>query len=208
MMRSSCCVVLISSLLLLAAAAPPRYSEDFENTEMGKVPADMTVLNGNFAIHELEGNHFLELAGEPLETFGALFGPKDSAACDVRARIWADASGRRCPEFGIGADDAQGFKLLLLPGQGRLQLRQGDETRASVRCDWKPGTWTWLRLRVDQSAENKWSVRGRAWAEGSPEPTEWMIEFELPSAPSAGRASLWGLPFSGRPIRFDDLRVE
>jgi len=53
----------------------------------------------------------------------------------------------------------------------------------------------------------KWFIEGRAWADGSPEPNEWSISFEVSETPPVGKASLWGAPYSGKPILFDDLSV-
>jgi hypothetical protein len=50
-------------------------------------------------------------------------------------------------------------------------------------------------------------VEGKAWAAGTPEPAAWNITFETKEEPSSGRAGIWGSPFAGTPIRFDDLDV-
>jgi hypothetical protein len=71
--------------------------------------------------------------------------------------------------------------------------------------EWKPKTWTMLTLRVTKAAEGKWRVECKAWPAGQPEPAKWSITAEATEPPPAGRASVWGIPFSGQPIRFDDL---
>jgi len=48
------------------------YSNGFDKAETGKVPEDLMVLEGGFAVQEESGNKFLELPGSPLETFGLL----------------------------------------------------------------------------------------------------------------------------------------
>ncbi|HXE53721.1 MAG TPA: hypothetical protein VN541_11925, partial [Tepidisphaeraceae bacterium] len=107
--------LLLASLVLLGAGQPSGntkvYRNDFEKAEQGKVPPDMTVLDGTFTVREVDGNKCLELAGDPLGSFGVLFGPERITAMDVKARIWAAAKGKRFPEFGIGAGDAGGYKL-------------------------------------------------------------------------------------------------
>ena len=50
-------------------------------------------------------------------------------------------------------------------------------------------------------------MEGKAWNEKTGEPKTWLISYEEKSAPSSGRAAIWGNPFSGTPIRFDDLLV-
>ncbi len=36
---------------------------------------------------------------------------------------------------------------------------------------------------------------------------EWMISLDEKAPPHEGRPSIWGSPYSGTPIRFDDLMV-
>ena len=62
-----------------------------------------------------------------------------------------------------------------------------------------------LRLRVQKTDTGTWKVEGRAWASGQQEPQAWAVSVEEKQKPPAGRASVWAIPFSGKPIRFDDL---
>ena len=197
----TCCVA-----LLIAADATP-YTNDFDKAEIGKVPEDVMVLDGTFAVREVDGNRCLELAGDPVGSFGALFGPDGIVAMDVKARIWAAASGKRFPEVGIGADDAGGYKLFAVPARHILELRKGDDPIASAPFPWASGKWTWYRMRVEPKDGKKWQIRGKAWPVGQMEPENWMITAQDAEAPSAGKASLWGSDFSEQPIRFDDLSV-
>ena len=52
-----------------------------------------------------------------------------------------------------------------------------------------------------------WIVEGKAWSGEAPEPAKWAITFDEKEEPPSGRAGLWGSPYSGTPIRFDDLIV-
>ena len=60
-----------------SAQAQVLYTNGFDKAEVEKVPEDMMVLDGGFAVKEEGGNKFLELPGAPLETFGVLFGPAE-----------------------------------------------------------------------------------------------------------------------------------
>lgn len=190
---------------LFSVAAP--YKSDFTAAEVGSLPKDMQRINGNFAVATFEGKKVLELPGEPLDTFGVLFGPADHADLDVRANVWSAASGRRFPEFGVGAGDVGGYKLLVLPGQKKVELRKGDDVAAAaeMRTPWKSAAWTAVRLRVSKAAEGRWKVEGKSWPADAPEPPAWDVSHEVSEAPSPGRASVWGVPFSGQPLRFGDL---
>jgi hypothetical protein len=94
-----------------------------------------------------------------------------------------------------------------VPGQNRLQLLKDQEALASAPFEWKSGTWTSLHLQIRKVSDGKWIIEGRVWAEGTPEPSDSSISFEASEAPPAGKASIWGAPYSGKPILFDDLSV-
>jgi hypothetical protein len=205
---------LVTLLLLIAVAAPagdaPLYSNDFSKAELGALPdTDFLVLAGSFAVKDFEGDRVLELAGAPLDSLGMLFGPKATdATSTVSARIWGATTGRRFPEFGLGSNDASGYKLWLMPRLKRVAIRKGDQTLVQANYEhWQTSTWTRLRLQVRKSGENAWIVRGKVWPAGAAEPNDWGISFQEREAPSPGRASVWANTYSSQPIRFDDLEV-
>src|SRR4051812_30824193 len=99
------------------AAPAPLYTNDFTSAELDKVPEDMLVLDGAFAVKQDGPNKFLELPGAPLDTFGALFGPATNANVTVTAKIFGTGKGRRFPTFGVGANGAGGYKLKVAPSK-------------------------------------------------------------------------------------------
>lgn len=193
----------------LPAAEPGNvlYQNDFEKAELNQIPKDFLVLDGDFAVKESDGNKFLELPGSPLDTFGVLFGSSTNAGVCVSARIYGTSKGRRSPSFGVGLNGAGGYKLRISPGKNSLEIFKGDNSVAAVPFNWKSGTWTMFRLRVRQLAAAAWKVEGKAWVQTEPEPKEWMISLDEKTPPHDGRPSIWGSPYSGTPIRFDDLVV-
>jgi len=202
------------ALILLVAVccgadAPPSgpYANDFEKAELGKPADELMILNGNFNVVQIDKNKCLELSPDPVDGDGFLFGPAGLTGSTVSARIWASSTGHRFPEFGVGSNDAGGYKLVVVPTDGVVQLRKGDDVRTIAPFQWKSETWTRLKLHVAKSAEGKMQIEGKAWPDGSPEPKDWTITMQDAEAPSAGRSSAWGMPYSGTPIRFDDLSV-
>lgn len=190
----------------LRAAGAPLFQMTFQEVEPGKVPSEMLVLDGAFAVRAEGEARFLELPGAPLETFGVLFGPTLTNDVAVTARCFGTSSGRRYPAFAVGLGGVNGFKLRVSPGKKQLELLKGDSVIQGMPFQWESGRWTHLRLQIRRAGET-WRVEGRAWTEGRPEPTEWQITREEPEAPRPGRASLWGAPYAGTPIRFDDLAI-
>jgi len=193
--------------LPLFAQTKPLYENNFEKAEVGKVPDDFLVLDGGFVVKEEAGNKFLELPGAPLDSFAVQFGPATNSDVAVSARINGTAKGRRSATFGVGLNGVGGYKLQMTPAKGLLELYKDQTPKASVPYEWKTGQWTMLRLQVRKIKDGAWKIEGKAWLQGSAEPGQWMISFDETEEPANGRASVFGSPFSGTPIQFDDLVV-
>jgi hypothetical protein len=183
------------------------FQSDFEAANVDSLPEELMVLAGEFSVKEIGGNKALELPGDPLEDFGALFGPAESEGIAVRARVHSESSKRLAPRFGVGLSGVSGYRLLVVPSQNRLQLLKDQEAVASAPFEWKSGTWTTLHLQIRKASESKWIIEGRAWADGTAESKDWPISYEVSEAAPAGKASIWGAPYAGKPILFDDLSV-
>jgi hypothetical protein len=201
------CTALYFLLLTFSACAAEQilFQNNFEKAAVGPLPEDFLVLDGEYSIKESEGNKYLELPGAPLDTFGVLFGPTTNAGVCVSARIYGTAKGRRYPQFAVGLDGQNGYKLKVSPAKDAVEIYKGDESVASAPFHWKPGSWTMFKLRVRQTEGPAWKIEGKVWPQAEPEPKDWMVALEEQTSPHAGRASLWGSPVSGTPIRFDDL---
>jgi len=182
------------------------YENSFEKSPVGKLPEEFLVLDGAFSIKEQDGNKFIELPGAPLDSFGVLFGPTESGGSVVSARVYGTGKGRRFPTFGVGLNGVGGYKLQVSPGKKLLELYKGEEVLASAPYNWDSDSWTILRLQVRQAGA-AWKIEGKAWKQGTAEPTAWAISHQEKTDPSPGRASIWGSPYSTTPIRFDDLLV-
>ncbi len=207
MKRAGCLFIVLTLCAGAARAEQTLYENNFEKAAPGQAPEEFLVLDGAFAVQESEGNRYLELPGAPLDNYGLLFGPTTNAGVCVSARIQGTRQGRRFPSFGVGLNGPSGFKLKVAPGKNALELSKGDEVLASAPYNWKTGAWTMFRLRVRAAGDPGWKIEGKAWAQTDAEPKDWMISVEEKTAPHPGRASLWGCPYSGTPIRFDDLRL-
>lgn len=198
-------VLALSFLGLASLHAQVRYQNDFEKAEVGSVPEEFLVIEGQFAIKEDAGNKFLELPGAPLDTFGVLFGPNLKENIAVTARIFGTGKGRRYPVFDVGLNGLGGYKLRVAPAKKELELHKGDAIKGTVPLDWQSGKWTYLKLQVIKAGEAQWRIEGKFWQEGAEEPKEPTLTFTDREEPKAGRASMSGMPYSGTPIHFDDL---
>lgn len=201
------CLLLASALCGFAADSKPVYENDFQKATVGTVPEDMLVLDGAFAVREEGGSKFLELPGAPLETFGVLFGPTETNGLAVSARIHGTGKGRRFPTFGVGLNGVGGHRLQVSPAKKLLELYKGDDVLATAPYPWVTDSWTVLRLQTRKTKEGELKIEGKAWKQGDAEPKEWQIAHTEKSETPAGRPSLWGNPYAGTAIRYDDLRV-
>jgi hypothetical protein len=198
-------------LIVVTLCAAPAFAEktlyenNFEKAALDQAPEDFLVLDGDFAVKQSDGNKFLELPGAPLDTFGVLFGPTTNAGVCVSARIYGTGKGRRYPGFGVGLNGPSGYKLKVSPAKNALEIYKGDDSLATVPFAWKSGAWTMFKLQVRAVSGQLWKVEGKAWPQTEPEPPDWTIGLDEKTPPHPGRASLWGAPYSGTPIRFDDL---
>jgi hypothetical protein len=194
--------------LTLLAQNSVLYENNFEKEQVGKVPENFLVLDGGFAVKEEAGNKFLELPGSPLDSYSVQFGPTESSNIVISARINSTAKGRRFPTFGIGLNGIAGYRLQLSPAKKSLELYKGDTFRTNAPFEWNSGHWLNFRLQIRAIGPGEWKVEGKVWNTENPEPSNWTVGFDEKDLPAAGRPSVFGSPFAGTPIQFDDLRVE
>jgi len=204
----------LSLLLLLAGAvaafsAEPKnvYQNNFDKAELDKVPEDLMVLDGGFVVKEEGGNRFLELPGAPLESFGVLFGPTVTNNVAAGARIFGTGKGRRFPTFGVGLNGVGGLKFQVSPGKKLVELFKGEDVIATAPYIWESGSWTMLRLQLVKGSNGELKAQGKAWKQEAKEPDAWQIDQAIMGEVPPGRPSIWGNPYAGTPIRYDDLSV-
>ena len=193
---------------LTAHATEPLYQTNFEKTELGKVPDDFLVLDGAFAVKEQGGNKFLELPGAPLDAFGFMFGPSARHGNEVIARMFGTKKGRRYPVFGVALNGVNGYRLQVAPAKRAIELLKGSTVVAKVPFRWAGGEWLRLALRVQQTSDVEWTISGKVWVDGKAAPANPTITHKETKEPRNGKPSIWGSPYSGTPIRYDDIVVK
>lgn len=183
------------------------YENNFEKAELDRVPSEFLVLDGGFAVKQDGTNKLFELPGAPLETFSVLFGPTVEADVAVSAKFRGTPKGRRFPTFAIGLNGVGGYKLQISPAKKALELTKGDEVVGTAPFEGKIGSWITLRLENRKVNESEWMIVGIIRLESLHDTNETHLIYTEKTKPVAGRASIWGSPYSGTPIQFDDLKV-
>lgn len=193
--------------VLAAGEAKPVFENNFEKETVGAVPEGFLVIDGGFAVKQDGGNKCLELPGDPLDTFGVLFGPAQVDGVAASARMKSELKGRRVPAFAVSLNGGGGYRLQMSGGKRALEIFKADEPVASVPFAWESGSWTQMKLQVRKLKEGEWAVEGKAWKHGTSEPAAWTITYIAREAPPQGRPGIWGNPFAGTAIQFDDLVI-
>ena len=206
--KQTASALLIGLAALTTYAAEPLYQTNFEKTKIGEVPDDFLVLEGDFAVKQSNGNKYLELPGAPLDAFGFMFGPSARHGNEISARMFGTKKGRRYPVFGIALNGVNGYRLQVAPAKRAIELLKGSVVVAKVPFRWGGGEWVRLALRVEQTGAAEWTVSGRVWADDKKAPTKPTITHKEAKEPRNGKPSIWGSPYSGTPIRYDDIVVK
>ena len=190
--------------------ASATFEQDFEKVAVGEAPDDVMEIDGEFKVVEEDGNKFLRVGIEPLTENGIVLGPSTKAGGTVVAKIRSFKKRRSYPRFAVGLYGISGYRLRVVPSSGEVELLKNEEVVAKEKFKWKADTWTNLKLEVKMDGE-AWSIKGWVWpvAEGDEgkQPEKPSISHSDKEAPGQGKASLWGSPYSGKPIDFDDVKV-
>jgi hypothetical protein len=202
------CLLAFGLAAFTAEAAEPLYQNNFEKTQIGEVPDDFLVLDGAFAVKQGNGNKYLELPGAPLDAFGFMFGPSARHGNEISARMFGTKKGRRFPVFGVALNGVNGYRLQVAPAKRAIELLKGSTVVAKVPFRWSGVEWLRLALRVEQTGAAEWTVSGRVWADGKKAPAKPTITHKEAKEPRNGKPSIWGSPYSGTPIRYDDIVVK
>jgi hypothetical protein len=192
-----------------AQTTGPLYQNDLQKLQAGKLPDEFLVLGGDFSLVKDADNIVIELPAEPIDAFGLLYGPtfKNEGAV-ASARAFGTKKGRRAPAFGVGIFGISGYKLRVSPAAGKLEILKDENVQVDVPFEWKSESWMHLKVQARPVENGQWKIQGRAWPAGEKEPETWQIEWTDKEAPPSGRASLIGAPYSGMPLRFDDLMAD
>ena len=172
------------------------------------MPDDFLVLDGDFAVKQEGGNKYLELPGAPLDAFGFMFGPSARHGNEISARMFGTKKGRRYPVVGVALNGVNGYRLQVAPAKRAIELLKGSAVVAKVPFRWGGGEWLRLALRVEQTGTAEWTITGKVWPDGKKAPAKPTITHKEAKEPRNGKPSIWGSPYSGTPIRYDDIVVK
>ncbi|MFP6855036.1 MAG: hypothetical protein VB980_04570 [Opitutales bacterium] len=184
------------------------YENDFSSYAVNQEPEDLFILDGSFSVQNVDKNKLLALPGDPLGDFGILFGPRiKGKPVELRCRMFSTRQGRRMPAFMAGLGGMNGFRFRIDCASGKVRLIRGEEMLAEAPYAWKSGTWLHLRFRVEPLEGTGTKVFGKVWADSDKEPLDWALFHDNKESFGGGKCVLWGIPYAGSEILFDDLQA-
>jgi outer membrane protein assembly factor BamB len=173
---------------------PMPYTETFDSYADGAVPAGwINAVAGKFSVATLDGQKVLQKAPDNtiFKRLRAFIGPTDWSNYTFEADVRGTTKRRQMSDIGI---TAQRYSLVLYGNAQQLKLEPWEpETQRTVHVPfaWKADTWYHLKLRVENTADGKVRVRGKAWPTGEAEPAEWMIDKTDPIGNRQGAPGLF-----------------
>ena len=192
-----------------ARVIPPLpWNETFASYAAGALPPQwVSAQAGMFQVTELDGQKVLEK--KPTDTLfkrmRVFMGPSDWSNYTVQADIRIPEKRRQMGDAGI---IAQRYTLYAFGNNQRLELNswQPEVARAvSAPFTLKPDTWYRLKLRVENTADGKTRIRGKAWAVAGAEPDAWLIDRVDPIPNKQGSPGLFADAQFG--VYFDNVKV-
>jgi outer membrane protein assembly factor BamB len=188
--------------------APLPWSETFDSYAVNTTPATWVNMALKFAVRDVNGNKVLAKLTEGsslLSRSRANIGPSDWSNYTVEADVSATQKRRQQGDAGI---IAQRYVLTLYGNSQMLHLEpwQPETARTvSKAFAWKPDSWYRLKLQVENLPDGTTRARGKVWATGETEPTDWMIERIDPIPNRQGAPGIFGNGLAE--LYFDNIKV-
>lgn len=202
-------VALLSLVAVTAYADPRKFEFDFESWAEGEPQEEAFVVDGKFSIVSKDGNKALQINVGELVDSCALLGDSANGSASLEVKVFASKQGRSFPRYSIGVHGQSGYRLVVFPAKKELQLTKSDEIiKAVPLTNWPSDAWFKVKLEVKKVADKQWAITAKTWPADGSEPTEPQITHEDATLKGQGKCSIWGTPFSGTPILFDDVKIE
>ena len=155
------------------------WTEDFEKYPEGAVPPGwINAGAGKFKVVALDGSKVLQKPPDEtlFKRIRMFIGPTDWSNYTFDADVRASMKRRQMGDVGI---TAQRYSLILYGNEQALKIEPWEpevKRTVTVPFEWKQDKWYHLKIRVENMADGKVHVFGKAWPTGDAEPSSWTIE--------------------------------
>ena len=185
------------------------FEENFSSLEVGSEPENLFILDGAYAVSQEENDKRLTLPGSPVGDFGLLFGPRvRQKDLSLTFSFLATKQGRRYPALAAGLGGVRSYRFRFNAATKEILLFRQEDEIGKVAFQWESGVWWRVRFQAIPSGEQETRIRLKFWKRGEEEPAEWLVDMVDQNAFAGGKCALWGYPYAGTPVHFDDLKIE
>jgi outer membrane protein assembly factor BamB len=195
------------------------YTMDFEKVPVGRTPAGWVNAPGKFSVVKLaDGNQVLRKRNDTsnpiINNANAYLSDPFMSDYTIEADLFATkVRNQYMPDAGIGAcqyvlslhGNDQELRLVTWDAQKRLQKK--------MPFAFKPDQWYHLKL-TSSVVDGKGIIKGKVWAKGDKEPSEWTIELEDPIPNTHGSPVIFGFASGaindknpGPEIHYDNVKI-
>ena len=219
------CLFLVGCLHKVAPSEPPLvkskekeqatekwavdFEENFSSLDTGSEPETLFILDGAYTVSEEGSNKTLTLPGSPVGDFGLLFGPRvREKSLSLSFSFLGTKKGRRLPALAAGLGGVRSYRFRLNAATKQIILTRQDVEIGKVAYQWESGAWCQVRFQALPGDGENTRIRLKLWKRAEDEPGEWLFDEIDRSAFAGGKCALWGYPYAGTPIHFDDLKIE
>ncbi len=190
------------------------WSFDFEDGREVP-PPQWANATGKFAVRDLDGSKVLVKLAENDFAFAKrcrpFFGSPELSNYTIEADVRGMERRRQMGDIGVVA---QRYELVLFGNHQELHLQPWQpETARTVKIPfkWEKDAWYTIKLEVQSLDGSKVRARGKVWAKGQPEPTEWTIERIDPIGNHKGAPGIYADAPSrvggGSELYYDNIKV-
>lgn len=185
------------------------FEENFSSLEVGSEPENLFILDGAYAVSEEGDNRRLTLPGSPVGDFGLLFGPRvREKSLELSFSFLGTKKGRRLPSLAAGLGGVRSYRFRLNAATKQIILTRQDVEIGKVTYQWESGVWCQVRFQALPGDGENTRIRLKLWKRAEEEPEEWLFDEIDRSTFAGGKCALWGYPYAGTPLHFDDLKIE
>ena len=112
------------------------------------------------------------------------------------------------PALAAGLGGVRSYRFRLNAATKQIILTRQDVEIGKVAYQWESGAWCQVRFQALPGDGENTRIRLKLWKRAEEEPEEWLFDEIDRSAFAGGKCALWGYPYAGTPIHFDDLKIE
>ena len=184
------------------------FEENFSKLPNEVEPENLFILDGEFLVKTIEENKLLELSGSPVGDFGYLFGPRiREKAIELQFSFLSSKQGRRFPAIAAGIGGMRGYRFRWNVSTQKILLYRDDVLLLEKIYPWESGLWWRIRFQVLPLQDSKNLLQLKLWQKQKEEPESWLFEHRDDALFKGGKCVIWGYPYSGMPVQFDDLKI-